>query len=136
MTLLNHYSRITRSTLLCCLCIYGLLGLLILNHYVVIQYILNIILGVFVLICVRLGIKDRRSFNWINAMIMLVVTTIIPIDPTLTLLIVSLSGWMPEIHPSDQPSDPMNHDHHLSNDTLLSTKLEVAKLNHLYIKNR
>ena len=136
MTSLNHYSRITRSTLLCCLCIYGLLGLLILNHYVVIQYMLNIILGVFVLICVRLGIKERRSFNWIHAMIMLMVTTIIPIDPTLTLLIVSLSGWMPEIHPNDQASHSMSHDHRLLTDSLLSTKLEVAKLNHLYIKNR
>ena len=136
MTLHFKGSHFMFTTLLICLFLYLMLGFLFLSTYIIIQYILKIILAILVLYCVWDGEKQGQSINWINAMIMLVVTTIIPFDPSLTILIVLLCGWMPIHQKSHTSFTSVGYDHQTSCQALLSTKLESAKLQRLHIGNR
>ena len=120
--MLNHYSRKHLFAALCVdLSIFAISDLIFLTNYVTFQYILKILLAFGIAILGLTMQKDGRTINWISLALMVLITSIVSMDPTISCLLILLAGMIPPlpIHHQNrmvQPNDPMEtHQAYLKN---------------------
>ena len=119
--MLTRYSRKHLFTALCVdLSIFAISDLIFLTNYVTFQYILKILLAFGIAILGLTMQKDGRTINWINLALMVLITSIVSMDPTISCLLILLAGMIPPlpIHQNRmvQPNDPMeSHQAYLKN---------------------